>query len=60
MRIVRASQVGAEQIVAAWDDKDGLRQLAEQADFITFETEHFDVTALIPSLTSIHSQRPSG
>jgi phosphoribosylaminoimidazole carboxylase PurK protein len=41
-----AAQVGAEQIVAAWDDAAALRQLIKQADFITFETEHVDVAAL--------------
>ncbi len=41
-----AAQVGAEQIQAAWDDKNGLQELVQRSDFITFETEHFDVSAL--------------
>ena len=41
-----AKQVGAKQITGAWDDKEALQQLADQSDFITCETEHFDITAL--------------
>lgn len=40
-----ASQVGAEQIKAAWDDKAALAELAEQSDYVTFETEHLDVSS---------------
>lgn len=47
-----AAQVGARQIVAAWDDTAALRSLAEQVDVITVETEHVD-TALLDEIAGL-------
>lgn len=41
-----AAQVGAEEITANLYDETALRQLANEADFITIEIEHLDVDAL--------------
>lgn len=41
-----AAQVGAEQIVADLYDQNAHKQLAEKADYITIEIEHFDTTLL--------------
>lgn len=41
-----AAQVGAEQILADFTDKDAIRGLADKADFITIEFEHTDTAIL--------------
>lgn len=41
-----AAQVGADQIVGDLHDKDALRKLAAQADYITVEIEHLDAQLL--------------
>lgn len=39
------AQVGDEQIVAAYDDMQAIKQLTEKADVITYEFENVDLTA---------------
>lgn len=41
-----AAQVGAKEIVAGFYDKDAIRKLAEQSDWITYEIEHIDAGLL--------------
>lgn len=41
-----AKQVGADQIVADYKDKQAILRLAEKADYITIEFEHIDTSAL--------------
>nr|WP_249315785.1 5-(carboxyamino)imidazole ribonucleotide synthase [Bacillus sp. FJAT-49711] len=41
-----AGQVADEQIVAAYDDRDALLQLAEKSDVVTYEFENIDFKAL--------------
>lgn len=42
-----AAQVGAEQIVAPITDPDGITELAERSDVVTWEIEHVGIDALI-------------
>ena len=42
-----AGQVADSQIVAAFDDGDAIRSLAEEADVVTYEFEHIDCTSLL-------------
>ncbi len=42
-----AKQVGAEQIVADYRDKNATKELAERADYITIEFEHINAEVLL-------------
>src|SRR5699024_3544371 len=39
------AQVGDEQIVAAYDDMDAIKQLTEKSDVVTYEFENVDLEA---------------
>ena len=41
-----AGQVADEQIIASYDDREALEQLAQKSDVITFEFENIDYDAL--------------
>jgi 5-(carboxyamino)imidazole ribonucleotide synthase len=41
-----AAQVGAKEIVAGFYDKDAIRELAAQSDWLTYEIEHVDAQLL--------------
>lgn len=50
-----AAQVGAQQIIGDFYDEQALRQLADQSDYLTVETEHLD-TALLQELANQGTQ----
>ncbi|MBS4197264.1 5-(carboxyamino)imidazole ribonucleotide synthase [Lederbergia citri] len=49
-----AGQVADEQIVAEYDDRDALLQLAEKSDVVTYEFENIDYEALDWLLDKVH------